>query len=160
MFTKLKQTQFPPKEKPIMVFDGNCGFCRYWVVKWMRISKLSIEYRPYQEVARNFSDIPEKYFKEAVRYIDLNGEIANGPEAAYMAYVKANKSLYLYKWYKEGKWFMKLSDAIYLWVAEHRNFLSKVSIYLFGKNPANPKPYWKIYLFVLMLGLISLIYLY
>ncbi len=158
MFTKLEKTQHPPKGKPIMVFDGNCGFCRYWVVKWMRISKLAIEYRPYQEVAENFSDIPPIHFKEAVRFIDLDGSILSGPEAAYIAYVKANKLTYLHQWYRKGGWFMKLSDVAYMWVADHRNFLSTISIYLFGKNPANPKPYWKVYLLLLLLLLFSLTY--
>lgn len=137
----------------MMVFDGNCGFCRYWVVKWMKISGTEVEYKPYQKVAVNFSDIEEIHFKEAVRYIALDGTVYSGPEAAYITYYNKNKVPFLYTWYMEKNWFRKFSDVTYQWVADHRNFMSKVSVRLFGKNPANPKPYWKLYL----LGFISLI---
>ena len=146
MFTKIQSTAFPPKERPLMVYDGKCGFCKYWVIRWKKISGLSVDYKPYQEVAVNFKDIPEHYFAEAVRFIEIDGKVFNGPDAAYITYFRKGKVTYLHKWYSNNSWFQKLSDFAYQFVADNRNMMSKITIWLFGKNPANPKPYWKYYL--------------
>lgn len=159
MFTKLDTTNFPPKEKPLMVFDGNCGFCKYWVIKWKKISGLGVDYKPYQEAAEQLEDIEIHHFKEAVRYISTDGKIYNGPDAAYITYYNQERAMFLHRWYNEKPWFQKLSDQVYQWVADNRNLMSKLSIRLFGKNPANPKPYWKWYLLGFSLIVISLIFL-
>ncbi|MFT5668720.1 MAG: putative DCC family thiol-disulfide oxidoreductase YuxK [Vicingaceae bacterium] len=156
MFSKLNQTLYPPKQKPLMVFDGNCGFCKYWVIRWKKISGLGVDYKPYQEVAVNFKDIEEEHFKEAVRYIDLDGTIYNGPDAAYITYYNKNQVKFLHQWYVSKPVFKVLSDVAYQFVADNRNTMSKITIRLFGKNPANPKPYWKYYLLGLMLIITSL----
>lgn len=162
MFQKIESTQYPPKENPLMLYDGKCGFCKYWVIKWKKISGLGVDFRPYQEAAHEFPDIPEFHFKEAVRFITIDGRVYNGPDAAYITYYNRNKVQFLHRWYENKSWFRKLSDFIYQKIANNRYAMSKISIWLFGKNPANPKPYWKIYLivFVLLLaGLASLVLL-
>jgi len=158
MFVKISHTDYPPTKKPMMVFDGNCGFCKYWIVKWMKITKLTVDYKPFQEIAHEFKDIPLDYFKSAVRYIDLNGKVTSGPDAAYITYYNQEKVAFLHRWYLEKKWFQRISDLAYQWIADHRDFMSKISIWLFGKNPANPKGYWKVYLGVLFFLLFSLSY--
>jgi hypothetical protein len=27
-----------PPERPLMIFDGDCEFCRYWIRRWQRSS--------------------------------------------------------------------------------------------------------------------------
>ncbi|MFT6167615.1 MAG: putative DCC family thiol-disulfide oxidoreductase YuxK [Vicingaceae bacterium] len=159
MFSKIQRTEFPPKVKPLMVFDGNCGFCKYWVIRWKKISGLGVDYKPYQEVAVHFKDIQEHHFKQAVRYIDMDGHIFNGPDAAYITYYNKNKLKFLHQWYINKNWFRKFSDYAYQFVADHRNTMSIITIRLFGKNPANPKPYWIYYLIGLIAIILSLLIL-
>jgi len=154
MFAKLQKTKFPPQQNPLMVYDGNCGFCKYWVIRWKKISGLGVDYKSYQEVASVFKDIPEHHFKEAVRYIGVDGIIYNGPDAAYITYFNQNKAKFLHQWYLDKRWFRNFSDYSYQFVADNRNLMSKLTVRLFGKNPANPKPYWKYYL----IGLIVLVF--
>jgi len=26
-----------PPARPLVVFDGDCGFCRYWLARWRRV---------------------------------------------------------------------------------------------------------------------------
>ena len=26
-----------PPRRPLIVFDGDCGFCRYWLARWRRV---------------------------------------------------------------------------------------------------------------------------
>ena len=46
----------PPKA-PLLVFDGDCGFCRQWVGRWRGITGDRVAYRPWQEVAGQFPEI-------------------------------------------------------------------------------------------------------
>ena len=142
-----------------MVYDGKCGFCKYWVIRWKKISGSGVDYKPFQEVAKNFQDIPELYFSQAVRYIDLDGKVFNGPDAAYITYYNKGKVTFLHKWYSNEPWFRWLSDVAYQLVADNRNTMSKITLKLFGKNPANPKPYWIYYLLALIVVVINLVIL-
>tara|TARA_B110000046_G_scaffold57595_2_gene64444 strand:- start:123661 stop:124143 length:483 start_codon:yes stop_codon:yes gene_type:complete len=157
MFSKIERTEFPPIGKPLMVFDGNCGFCKYWVIRWKRLSGLGVNYKSYQEVESDFEDIAEYHFKEAVRYIDLDGKIYTGPDAAYITYFNKDKVKFLHLWYTNKSWFRNFSDYAYQFVADNRNTMSKITIRLFGKNPANPKPYWKYYLIGVFVTIVILV---
>lgn len=153
MFSKIDKTAYPPKH-PMMVFDGDCSFCKYWIVKWKKITLNKVIYQPYQKAADLFPDIPIKHFKQAVRFIDTNGQIANGPEAAYITYRSHWFYSFLFRWYLKKSWFEKLSDVAYQWVADHRSLLFKISKLMFGKNAERPRPYWLIFIVVILLILI------
>ena len=87
MFTKFYRTNYPPTEKPMMVWDGECGFCKYWVTRWKMYTGDRITYKTYQEVASQFKDIPLKEFKKASRLIEPNGSVYSGPDSAYRSFV-------------------------------------------------------------------------
>jgi len=40
--------------RPLMAFDGDCGFCRNWVARWRRRTGDGIDYVPYQQIADEF----------------------------------------------------------------------------------------------------------
>ncbi|MAC96072.1 MAG: thiol-disulfide oxidoreductase [Flavobacteriales bacterium] len=160
MFQLLEQTNFPPKVKPLMVYDGKCGFCKYWIIKWKKISGDEIHYISYQRAAHKFKDIEEKHFKEAVRLIDSSGRIYNGPDAAFRTFYMKGKVPFLHLWYEKYKWFRKLTNFLYQWVADNRNFLFKISVRLFGKSARNPQPFWAYYLIGSIAILLTLICVY
>lgn len=139
-----------------MVYDGNCGFCKYWVIKWKMMSGRSIDYQPFQKIASSFKDIDEKHFTEAIRFIDLNGNVFSGPEAAYYTYYIRGKAKFLFKAYKNYNWFKKLNDNTYQWVADNRDFVFRICIKMLGKNPRNTQHLWILYLIAICL-IISLI---
>jgi predicted DCC family thiol-disulfide oxidoreductase YuxK len=33
---------------PLLIFDGDCGFCRIWVEYWKRLTGDLVAYGPYQ----------------------------------------------------------------------------------------------------------------
>lgn len=140
----------------MMVFDGQCGFCKYWVIRWKKMSADKIDFQPYQKVSSSFQDIEQKHFKEAVRYIDLNGKIYSGPAAAYYTYYIRDKVKFLFLWYENKTWFRKQNDLIYQWIADNRSFVFEVCIKMLGKNPRETKHYWLIYLLA-VIAIISLI---
>ena len=38
------------RHTPIMLFDGDCGYCRRWIEKWHKLTGESLSYEPYQKV--------------------------------------------------------------------------------------------------------------
>ena len=156
MFNKLDKTIYPPKEKPVMAWDGNCGFCHYWVIKWKVMTNDRITYIPFQDVYKEFPDIELKYFKQAIRFIDSDGSIYTGPAAVFQA---------LHRYGNKWKWIMPIynnfwpfrfaSDHFYAFVSKNRVRMYEITIRLFGKNPARPKKLWAIYLGSLLALLIA-----
>lgn len=143
-----------------MVYDGSCGFCKYWIIKWKKISGDQVDYVSYQRVHHRFKDIAVNHFKEAVRLIDTDGTVYNGPDAAFMTFKFKGRFSYLHPWYTKYNWFKKLTNFLYQWIADNRDFLFKVSVRLFGKSARNPKPHWVKYLIGLLAVLLTLICVY
>ncbi|GEQ87140.1 hypothetical protein ULMS_26480 [Patiriisocius marinistellae] len=150
MFTKFQKTLYPPFEKPVLVWDGDCGFCKYWVIRWKLHTGISINYIPYQQIAHKFKDIPLKEFKKASRFIDTDGFIYSGPDSAYKTLSFKNGKSHLHNWYHKYKWFTWLSDFGYNTIAKNRSFMFKLSKAFFGSNPKSFKPYWILYLLIII----------
>ena len=144
MFQKIEHTNFPPSQT-LLVWDGKCGFCKFWVTRWKIQTQGKIKFITYQEVAENFKDIPLKEFKKSSKVIEPNGRVYNGPDSAYRSlYISGNR-----KWhhlYKNSKLFTTLSDHAYNHIAKHRSFYFKITKACLGSNPKKIKPYWLLYL--------------
>lgn len=139
-----------------MVWDGECGFCKYWITNWQSKTNDRIEYRTFQEVAGLFKDIPLKEFKKASRLIETDGSIYSGPNSAYRSFIYFEKGSFpAYAWYQKNNWFTSLSDHAYNFIAKHRGFMLKLSKLFFGKDPLSMKPYW----FLLLLFSFCIVYL-
>ncbi|WP_432411545.1 thiol-disulfide oxidoreductase DCC family protein [Rasiella sp. SM2506] len=151
MFQKFSHTKFPPEVKPILVWDGECGFCKYWVTRWKRISENKIHFKTYQEVALQFPDIPIKEFKKASRLITPEGTVHSGPDSAYMSYYIANPKSPCHYWYVTYTWFTKLSDHGYNFIAKHRRIFFKITKVMLGSNPLSFTYYWVLYCFGIIL---------
>src|SRR5450631_2977401 len=71
-------------ERPsTLVFDGDCGICRYWVNYWQSLTQDRVAYRPYQEAAADFPAIPREAFARAVQLIEPDGRVYSGAAATY-----------------------------------------------------------------------------
>jgi hypothetical protein len=61
-------------ERPILVFDGDCSFCRAWVEYWKQNTADRVFYAPYQQIGDRFPDIPHHEFAKAVQLLLPNGD--------------------------------------------------------------------------------------
>lgn len=158
MFTKIQKTSFPPKERPVMIWDGECGLCKYWTTHWKSHTEDKIDYSPYQKIAENFKDIPLKEFKKASRLIETDGFIYSGPDSAFRSFEYFNtKKFPWHRWYRKFKFFRWLCDHTYNVIAKNRGFFFKISKLLFGNNPTNLKPYWVLYIVLFLVILFLLL---
>ncbi len=131
MFQKINQIQERPAE-PSMIWDGACGFCKYWVTVWESKTQ-NVEYIPFQLAATHFEEIPLKEFKKASRFIDVDGRVYSGPDSAYMsmAHFKDPQGFW-HKLYANVPVFTWLSDHGYNFVAKNRPFMMKLTIAFWG----------------------------
>ena len=145
MFQKIPRTQSPPS-KPLMIWDGNCGFCAYWIQVWERNSS-GITFKTYQEVGDQFPEIPLKEFKKASRFIEPNGQIFSGPDSAYRSFFHFKRPLkFPHRWYQKSRSFRWLSDHAYNFMAKNRPAMMKITHAFWGKNPKQQKPFYLIWL--------------
>lgn len=149
MFRKIRTTDNPPAEAS-MIWDGTCAFCEYWINYWQDLSQDEFQFIAYQDLNSQFSDIDKSYFKEAVRFIEPDGHVYNGPDAAYRSLYQLGKFKWLHRSYQKNVFFRNLSDSLYQWIATNRGLCFRISKFLFGSDPHSLKPFWAIYLFVLL----------
>ncbi len=148
MFKKIEHTNYSPIQ-PVLVWDGDCGFCKFWKTRWELKTKGKIEFKTYQEVANNFPDIPLKEFKKSSKLIEPNGKVYNGPDSAYRCiYYSGNKIWH--KLYTKYKIFQHLSDHGYNHIAKNRSFYFKLTKILLGNNPTSLKHFWIFYLLIII----------
>src|SRR5438105_3321310 len=43
-----------PSPKPLLIWDGECDFCRLWIEHWRAITAGKVEYATYQNAAHRF----------------------------------------------------------------------------------------------------------
>ena len=154
MFKKIAYTKNLPSTN-ILIWDGQCGFCKFWKTRWQRKTGAKIQFKTYQECGEDFSDIPLKEFKKASRLIEKDGQIYSGPDSAYRSlWHSGNKTWH--KLYHSQAWFRYLSDHSYNHIAKNRSFYFKITKILFGTNPEKLKPYWLLYLIACIILLVLL----
>ena len=117
-------------KKPILVYDGDCDFCQYWISRWKHITKDRIDYAPYQEVYTNFPEIPVSDFQSSVKLILETGQVYSGAEAILRA-LDSGTFLWCYNHFPG---FSQISESIYQFVAKHRQHFSKMTRWLWKKQ--------------------------
>src|SRR3984957_474474 len=57
-------------QRPLLVFDGDCSFCKMWVGYWQSLTRDRVEYEPYQKAADRFPEVPRSDFQRAVQFFE------------------------------------------------------------------------------------------
>lgn len=110
------------KNKPIMLFDGDCGFCRHWVGKWRTTTGDKISYAPYQEALESYPQVTEEQCEKAVQLVLPGGEVYSGAHAVFKALSLAQKNSWLLWLYEHQPLFARAAEAFYQWVSRHRPY--------------------------------------
>jgi predicted DCC family thiol-disulfide oxidoreductase YuxK len=121
-------------DKPLLIFDGNCGFCKIWIKYWYQLTGGRVDYAPSQEVGQQFPQIPPEEFSQSVQLVLPSGETMRGAEAVFqtVAYVQGlNWLLWLYR-HLPG--LAPITEAGYRVIAAHRSFFYQVTRFTFGRG--------------------------
>ena len=123
-----------PLHRPLLVFDGDCSFCRIWVDYWKLLTAGRVEYAPYQEVAERFPEISRQEFASAAKLIFPDGEIRSAAHAVFSVLATAPGSHAGLWAYRHIPGFAVASEAAYQVIANHRSFLYGVTRFLWGRS--------------------------
>ena len=145
------------REKPILIYDGDCGFCRRWILRWNALTEEAVDYAPYQEVQNEFPEITLKQFQSSVQLVEPNGEITAGAEAVYRALAYAKNKKWLYWMYRNVPGCRPLSDGFYQLVARNRSTFSTLTKLFWGNDVAPATFVISSWLFLRLLAIIYLI---
>lgn len=153
---EILHTEHPPA-KTLMVFDGECGFCRYWITHWQWMTGDRVDYAPFQEVAATFPDIPEETFARAVVLIEPEGEVVTGAQAVFQAYAHLPRRGWLLWLYRHIPGVALVAELVYRWVAAHRTGLGVLTRWLWGFKPQPSTYFLTRWIFLRFLGLVTLV---
>jgi len=146
-----------PPPKPLMIWDGECHFCKRWIERWREITAGEVDYVAYQEAADQFPEIPVEQFKRAVALIEPDGKTFFAAEAVYRSLRYRSSRKWLSHSYDRVPGFAAISELGYKFIADHRKLGSAVTRLLWGKDVRPPTYFWARRWFLRVLGLIYLI---
>ncbi|WP_299822604.1 DCC1-like thiol-disulfide oxidoreductase family protein [uncultured Pontibacter sp.] len=55
--------------KPILVYDGDCSFCKFWVSRWQKLTPHEVKFTPYQHLPEVYYGVKRQEFKKSVYLI-------------------------------------------------------------------------------------------
>lgn len=82
---------------PVLVYDGGCGFCKFWVDRWQDETK-EITFVPFQKLEGSFFGVKQANFQEAVYFFTEDKSEFQGAEAIFklLEYQSNRKWFWLY----------------------------------------------------------------
>jgi predicted DCC family thiol-disulfide oxidoreductase YuxK len=142
--------------RPVLVYDGDCGFCGYWARYWHKLTGDSVDYQPYQDVAAQHPSVPVAEFRRAVQYFTQDGQQASAAEASFQTLSHARGKGFWLALYRHLPGFAAISELAYAFVAAHREAFYRISLLLWGKDNEPPQYNLVAFLFLRLFGLIYL----
>jgi lipase maturation factor 1 len=112
-------------KKPVMLYDGDCGFCKKWIKKWEKMTQDKVIYHPYAEVKEAYPNIKEEACRKAVQLIMPDNNAYSGAHAVFKTLCLAEKNKSLLWLYEHLPLFGPISEFAYKLIAKHRGKLSK-----------------------------------
>ena len=139
-------------DKPILIYDGDCRFCKLWIERWHTITGDRVQYAPYQQVAEQFPALPRESFARAVQLILPDGEVLSAAHAVLRTLAFAPGWGWLLWLYQRLPGAAAVSELSYRVVARHRNVLYRVTLLFWGKRLERPTFSLACWLFLRLLG--------
>lgn len=146
-----------PPERPLLLFDGDCGFCRFWVARWRAMTPGRVDFAPAQQEAARFPQIAKESWKDAVQLVTPQGEVYGGAEAVFRTLAYAPERRWMLGIYRRVPGARFVSEAAYGLVARHRGFFSWLLWLGWGRAPEPPSYVLTRWLFLRLLGLVYVI---
>jgi predicted DCC family thiol-disulfide oxidoreductase YuxK len=142
--------------RPLLIYDGDCGFCGYSVRYWKKLTGDRVDYRPYQEASAQYPAIPIADFQRAIQFITPGGNRSSAAEASFLTLSHAPGKGFWLALYRRLPGFAIISELAYAFIAAHRPAFYRVSVLLWGRNPEPPRYDLVSFLFLRLFGLIYL----
>jgi predicted DCC family thiol-disulfide oxidoreductase YuxK len=142
-----------PPERPLAIFDGDCGFCRAWIERWKTLTGPRVDFAPSQEVSARFPEVPKEAFARAFQLVLPDGRVLEGAEAVCATLSARPGGGALAVAYVRVPGFAALSEFAYRAIASHRPAATAMTRLLWGRSVARPTYLVATALFARLLGL-------
>ncbi len=146
-----------PPSKPLIIWDGECHFCRRWIERWKEITGNAVDYETSQNIGDQFPEIPREQFERSVVFIESDGSAFCGAEAVFRSLRCRSSKKWLAWSYEHVPGFAAVSEGVYKLIAANRGVASKITQLLWGNDVRPPTYFFARRWFLRLLGLIFLI---
>jgi predicted DCC family thiol-disulfide oxidoreductase YuxK len=141
-----------PPARPLIIWDGDCHFCRHWIERWRVMTAGDVDYETSQDAAQRFPEIPSDQFQRGVVFIDSSGAVFFAAEAVYRSLRSQSSKRWLSWSYDHIPGFAQMSELLYGIIARHRRLSSKLTRWLWGDDVRAPAYDWSRKWFLRLLG--------
>lgn len=140
-------------KKISVLYDGDCGFCLRWARYWKTLlDRKEVSFYRYQKVLSQFPKLSEADCQKSIQVIETSGEVFSGAHAVFRLLRKKFFYGSFYFFYQRSKFFARLSESLYSFVASHRKFFSR-----FLKPPQKTTYHFSALLFLRLLAFVYMI---
>ncbi len=146
-----------PSSRPLLVFDGDCGFCRSWVARWRGAIDRHVDVAPSQAVAAEHPEVPAERFAESVVLIEPGGTVRYGAAAVFRALAHAPHGGFGWWAYRRVPGVAPLTETFYRLVARHRDRATALTHLLWGDHVVPPGERLTGWVFVRLVGVVHLV---
>jgi predicted DCC family thiol-disulfide oxidoreductase YuxK len=139
--------------QPLVLFDGDCGFCRRWVARWQGVTEGRVRFTAGRWWHRWLLGIPKRDMRRAMQLVEPSGHVFQGAEAVFRALawsprrgtrVAAKLGLL--------PGVLQAAQAAYAVIARNRPAASRVDRLLFGRGVAPHEYRWVRWAFLRLMG--------
>src|SRR6266568_5604936 len=146
-----------PPSKPLLIWDGQCHFCRRWIERWREITGGAVDYATSQESAERCPEIPREQFERSVILVESDGSVFSGAEAVFRSLRCRSSKKWLTWSYHHFPGFAPVSESLYKIISCNRRFASVITRLLWGNDVRPPTYFAARRWFLRAVGLIFLI---
>lgn len=148
-------SEFPASNDPsLLVFDGDCRFCRKSVARLHRWAGRRFPAKPSQEIEPGFAGISCADAEGALQYIDRTGARHQAAAAVFRCMEEQGISRLPWALYRQVPLFARICEFAYRHVASNRAAISRVEFALAGPSLEPPTYDMAMGLFLRGLGLV------
>ncbi|MHC5211511.1 MAG: thiol-disulfide oxidoreductase DCC family protein, partial [Planctomycetota bacterium] len=120
--------------EPLLVYDGDCGFCLRWIARWKRLTGARVRYAPYQQVADQLPDLSEEDFRRSVWFVEPDGRRSRAAEAVFRSLATSPGHRWPLRLYRRVPGVRPLTEWAYRVVARRRETCLRIERWLVGRD--------------------------
>jgi predicted DCC family thiol-disulfide oxidoreductase YuxK len=129
----------PAPRRPILYWDGDCGFCRIWVDRWQESSGDSVEYQTLQHAPPEVVEAAGGNPPQQIVLEQPDGTLLTGAHAALTAVQKGSVGAKIFlRLYERVPVFRAFTESFYRWIADHRGLCGSLTKWLWGSSTLKP----------------------
>src|SRR5688500_6262400 len=147
----------PVFQRPTLIWDGDCSFCRRWIMRWRNLTGDAIDYEPSQRAAEKLPQVPREEFGRSVFLAEPDGRVTRAAEAVFRSLALAGQKRYLLWLYEHVPPLRWVSELGYGVIARNRNLVDWFDVRIVGTETRPTTYRLTRALFLRLLGLVYLI---